>query len=115
MMGRPFKVGHSEQTIKSWPWWAGYGRLAVQNQEAATMGRMAGWSRTALRSSIHAKLSLLVNGEMYGPVLSQATYRTYEAMEIVRYEKKTMAGGINVDSWGPHGEARQSPGTSGSS
>lgn len=40
------------------------------------------------------QVSLVVNGEIYGPVLSQATYRTYEAMEIVRYEKETMAGGI---------------------
>lgn len=39
MMGRPFKVGHSEQTIETWPRWAGYGRLSVQNQEVT---RMAG-------------------------------------------------------------------------
>lgn len=41
------------------------------------------------------------------PVLSLATYRTYEAMEIVRYEKETMAGGITGrqlrSTWGSMG------------
>lgn len=83
MTGRPFKVGHSRQTIESWPWWAGYGRLAVQNQEAVRMGRMAGWSGTALRSSIRTKISLMMNGEIHETCSfpdHMNLHRTYEAM-----------------------------------